>query len=217
MSKLETGLRKLKSQSHGPAVKDHAESLLVRLRKASNEVLRTVKDKLDAPRPASTEKQVQEDEQGAMQAALKSVRFETQIRALFDILASGWTSIQHEYYRSLWADFKEVFEASAPAWAVLEVKITKKELTSLTDMVQGLQMAEQVAWLRDKTLFRLRSLISKSYKEVPKVKKDYRRTYQDALAGAMDGMMRSIEGLLRGLFEATYEQAQSRFLAVLNG
>ena len=95
--------------------------------------------------------------------------------------------------------------------------ITRAELASMTSLVQGMQMVDHIRWLQDKTLHRVQSLVQKSYVPVPKVKKDYRATYKDALRGAMDGMMRSIEGLLRGLFEATYEQAQSRFLAVLNG
>jgi hypothetical protein len=217
MSKLQTGLRRIKAQSHGPAVHDHAADLLARLQKASNAVLASVKAQLDAPRPASVAGKIGEDEQFAMVQALKSVRFEAQIRALFDVLGDGWASAQADYYRSLWVDFQAVFASSAPPWVTLDVKITKKELSTLTDMIQGLNMQSHINWLRDKTLFRMKSLVAKSYKEIPKVKKDYRAAYQDALSGAMDGMMRSIEGLLRGLFEATYEQAQGRFMAVLNG
>jgi hypothetical protein len=158
------------------------------------------------------EGKIQEDEQFAVRQALKSVRFEVQIGQIFDSLRANWRIVQTAYYRSLWEDFAKVFNASAPSWASLEVKITKAELASMTSLVQGMQMVEHIRWLHDKTLHRIQSLVP-----VPKAKKDYRATYKDALRGAMDGMMRSIEGLLRGLFEATYEQAQSRFLAVLNG
>jgi hypothetical protein len=216
-TKLETGLRRLKTASHGPAVQRYAKDLLARLGRASNEVYSQVVTKLDAPRPASVEGKIVEDEQFAVRQALKSVRFEVQVGQIFDSLRAQWRIVQTDYYRGLWAEFAKVFRASAPSWASLEVRITRAELASMTSLVQGMQMVEHIRWLQDKTLHRIQSLVQKAYVPVPKAKKDYRATYKDALRGAMDGMMRSIEGLLRGLFEATYEQAQSRFLAVLNG
>ena len=216
-TRLETGLKRLKTASHGPSVQRYAKDLLARLGRASNEVYSQVVSKLDAPRPASVEGKIVEDEQFAVRQAMKSVRFEVQVGQIFDSLRANWRIVQTDYYRGLWPEFAKVFRASAPSWASLEVKITRSELASMTSLVQAMQMVDHIRWLQDKTLHRIQSLVQKAYVPVPKVKKDYRASYKDALRGAMDGMMRSVEGLLRGLFEATYEQAQSRFLAVLNG
>lgn len=216
-TKLQSGLKRLKTQSHGPAVKEHAEGLLRALGGMANALYGQVVQKLDAPRPAAAEGKIQEDEQFAVRQAMKSVRYEVQVAAIFDKLRANWRIVQTAYYRQLWEDFARVFSMSAPSWARLDVKITKKELASMTDLVQAVRMVDHIRWLQDKTMNRLQQIVAKAYVPVPKVKKDYRAAYKDTLRGAMDGMIRSIEGLLRGLFEATYEQAQSRFLAVLNG
>jgi hypothetical protein len=216
-TRLESGLKRLKTASHGPSVMDYAAGLLGRLEGMSRGIYAQVVDKLDAPRPQALAGKIEEDDKFAAKQALKVVRFEAKTRDLFAALSSGWRQVQIDYYRSLWPEFSRIFSASAPSWARLDIKITKSEVASITDIVQGMAMVDHIRWLLDKTLFRVQSIAQKAYKPMPKKKLDYKATYKEALKGAMDGMMRSIEGLLRGLFEATYEQAQNRFLAVING
>jgi len=205
---------RLKNDSLDKAADRYGAALFADLEKKAHKVLVKVTDKLDAKRP--NDEEVVQDERFAMRQAMRKIKIEDDIRAIIDHYSKAITGLKTQYYIDTMGKLRDVFDANTPAWVKMVLNYTKQELNSITQFVTGIDLMHHINHVREKTVFRLNSIIVSSYKEVPKKMQEYRRTYTDALRGALRNLIRSLRGLTSGLFTSVYEQAEGRFRAVIN-
>jgi len=214
MNQFQRSIIRLKNDSLQDDPDRYGRPLFSALEDRGRKVIDKVIDKLDEHRPNAA--RIDQDERFAMKQALKRIRIDDDVRRIVDAYAANILGIRNQYYQDLMQRLAKTFDEHTPGWVKIGLRFTKTELSTVTDFVMGMDLKRHLTYIRERTIYRLNSIILDSYKEAPKRKQAYRRTYTDALRGALRGLISSLRGLTRGLFAAVYEQTQARFLAVLN-
>lgn len=216
---LEEDLLVLKNQSIESDHMKAAGSLFADLEAMGQKIAASIIKQLDKPR--INNEAVSQDERVSAMEAMKKIEVEAKVNRIISKYAKAIMPIRDEYYRSrmfkLGAMWEQNLQEDLGKFTTFKVKFTKREISTITDFIESVQIKDHLKNLRAKTNFRLNQIIKESYKEMPQVKKVYRETYKEKLKGAMRGLNMSFRGITNGLFTEVFEQAQSRWMGAING
>lgn len=175
--------------------------------------------KLDEPR--IKEGEIIQDERVSAREAMKRINLEASIRRMFDKYTKQIMPLRENYYRETMFKIARAWtkglESDVGEYTDVNVKFTKREIHTITKFVESTEISEHLNHMRSKTIFRVNALIKEAYKEIPKIKREYRAEYKDRLQGALRGINASFRGLTNGWWTEIFEQAEGRFLGAING
>jgi len=147
--------------------------------------------------------------------ALARAEPEKYVRRIVDVFRRDWKDLQTQYYKTEFDRFARAYNANSPDWASYVVRISKRELSDLTSFVFNREVKSILSNLESNRIFSVETIVIDGYRPEDGARKEYRIQIRDALRSSFNGLLRSMENLLRGVVQSTYEQAYTRFMGTL--